>query len=520
MTHNGGGDGRHIDESLGALTGEGAGQRTGSDEPKGLQAYDVWSGIPTRTEDPTYYDRPVVKEPVWIWAVPTYFFVGGTAGAAAVLAEVAESLSDGELDDLVRRARWVGAIGGACGTALLIYDLGRPERFLNMLRVFRPSSAMSMGSWIVATAAPAFAGSAILPHTGGLVGSFGNAIGKVAGVMGLPLAGYTAALLGNTAVPAWQAARKSMPFLFVASGTTSAASLLGMMTFSDREERVVRRFGIAGGLAETAAALAFEKEVKSVEQVGKPLEAGASGALWKAAKTCSTVSLAASLVPGDIPLKRFLAGVTGTAAGLLTRFAVFEAGVASARDPRATFRQQRAGRGGAESTGSAAVTGSGGRRAAVKARTGAGAWISLERQQVKAAAPRQLCFEVVSSAGKLLEKRSDTERVYEFTTPYGGREIRTVELLTLDAPRAIHYRWLEGPLEAVEETISFEESGGATAIIYEGRISLGWNPVRYVYGRRKVKPAYDRIVTEHLAGAKDIAEKRAARSHLHGRPSS
>src|SRR5688572_32381689 len=97
---------------------------------------------------PSYYDLPLLKKPVWTWEVPTYFFVGGAAGAAAVLAVAAQIAADNE--KVVRDARWIAAIGAAVSGPLLIADLGRPERFLNMLRVFKPQSPMSVGAWTVA----------------------------------------------------------------------------------------------------------------------------------------------------------------------------------------------------------------------------------------------------------------------------------------------------------------------------------------------------------------------------------
>src|SRR4028118_1689221 len=97
---------------------------------------------------PTYYDLPLLKPPVWTWEVPVYFFVGGAAGAASVLG-VAAQFSKGN-EELVRDARWIALIGVAVSGPLLIPDLGRPERFLNMLRVFKPQSPMSVGVWTLA----------------------------------------------------------------------------------------------------------------------------------------------------------------------------------------------------------------------------------------------------------------------------------------------------------------------------------------------------------------------------------
>src|SRR5918993_3586740 len=112
---------------------------------------------------PSYYDLPLLKSPVWTWEVPAYFFVGGAAGAAAVIG--AAATASGGRSDLVRDARWIAAAGAAASAPLLIADLGRPERFLNMLRVFKLRSPMSVGAWTLvafsnAAAAAAFADAA------------------------------------------------------------------------------------------------------------------------------------------------------------------------------------------------------------------------------------------------------------------------------------------------------------------------------------------------------------------------
>lgn len=144
----------------------------------------------------------------------------------------------------------------------------------------------------------------------------------------------------------------------------------------------------------------------------------------------------------------------------------------------------------------------------------------LRQQTIVIDAPAELSFEVVAAAGRRLETRSDTEWVVEFVTAVGDRSIRTVELLTLDRPHAIHYRWLEGPLGAVTEIIRFAPVGGdKTKLTYDGRFSMGWGPLGWLIGRVRVKPQFDRLVREHLSQAKEIAEKRAARSRVHARPS-
>ncbi|MBA3430964.1 MAG: hypothetical protein H0U16_05725 [Actinobacteria bacterium] len=144
--------------------------------------------------------------------------------------------------------------------------------------------------------------------------------------------------------------------------------------------------------------------------------------------------------------------------------------------------------------------------------------MKLRDQAVVVNAPRELCFEVVVAAGRRIENRSDKAWVVEFVTAAGGREVRTVELLTLDRPRAIHYRWLEGPLPDVNETISFATiDENTTRLAYRGAFSLGRGPLGWAIGLLRVKPLFDRLVGEHLQQAKEVAEKRAARSRVHAR---
>lgn len=290
----------------------------------------------------TYYDRPVLKEPVWKWYIPAYFYAGGAAGAAAALGAVAQAIGGEEMRGLVKRSRRIAAGGLAAGTAFLIADLGRPERFLNMLRVLRPTSPMSVGSFVLAAAGPAAGAAAIFANAPGARGAIGDAAGLGAGVLGLPLAGYTAVLVSNSAIPVWHEMRRSLPALFAASSAASAASALDLMALTPSEEEAVHRFGVAGKVAELVAMQAVERDVSRVERVGRPLHEGVSGALWRASKAATAASLALSLLPGRARWKRTLAGALGTAGAIGLRFAIVRAGFASARDPRATFELQHA----------------------------------------------------------------------------------------------------------------------------------------------------------------------------------
>lgn len=339
-------DGRHIAPELGLLAGEGSLQKIDTTSEAYPTQTSVWRDLPSHSyqEEPTYYDRPVLKEPVWIWTVPTYFYVGGTAGAAALLAATARALGGEELHGLVKASRWIAAVGGGVGSALLVTDLGRPERFLHMLRVIRPTSAMSVGSWVLAGAASATMGSALLSDYQGFLGRVGHFAGYTAALLGMPLAGYTAVLLGNTAVPVWKATRRSLPHLFIGTAVSGLSALFGLLPIdlSPREETIVERFGIAGKVIDLAAMAVVEREAEGVDPVvGRPLHEGLAGTLWKAAKAMTAASLVLSLLPGRSRARRAASGLIGTVGALTLRFAVFHAGKASAHDPRATFRPQR-----------------------------------------------------------------------------------------------------------------------------------------------------------------------------------
>jgi len=202
--------------------------------------------------------------------------------------------------------------------------------------------------FVQAGAAPLAAGSAVLSYSPQPLRAIGDAAALGAGALGPALAGYTAVLVSNTAVPVWQQTRRSLPPLFVASAVSSAASLLELLHLNERDAEAVHRFGIAGMLAELLAAFALDREAALVEVVAKPLKQGRAGAMWKASKLLTAISLALSLLLRRSRTKTVASALLGTAAGIAVRFAVMEAGKAWAADPRATFQMQRAGHGAAE----------------------------------------------------------------------------------------------------------------------------------------------------------------------------
>lgn len=317
-------DGRNIDLTLGILSGEGSHQRaTGELEHP----------TPEPQNDPhSYYGLPMLKAPVWKASIPLYFYVGGLAGASAALSGALQLRGSSKL---VRTGRYIAFGGAVVSAALLIEDLGIKKRFIYMMRVFRPSSPMNIGTWILS----AFGGAA----TGALIpGTIGDIAAGVAAFCGLPLAGYTSVLIANTAVPIWAEGATTLPPLFVASAAVSATSVFEALAETRRDRRVVQRLAILAKLSELLTHLTLEKRLSRVAQVARPLHEGVSGTLWKAARVSVGASLVLSLWPKAPRAARIAAGALGTLGAIATRFAVFEAGKASARDPHATFEWQRA----------------------------------------------------------------------------------------------------------------------------------------------------------------------------------
>jgi formate-dependent nitrite reductase membrane component NrfD len=330
---------RDIDPALGTLSGEAAGQRSGQ-VALVSQAF-PYTPSSQPASDPTYYGYPMLKQPTWIWSIPAYFYVGGVAGVGTAFGAAAHLMAPQSMRSLVQRSRWIGAIGGGVSAALLIHDLGRPSRFLYMLRVFRVSSPMSVGSWILSAFSTCVGGACLLPSGPRFSRPAVPILGTAGGLLGLGLSGYTGVLLSQTAVPIWQASYRTMPVLFLSSGAAAAAALLEFFAWNRRETRAIEVFGSVARMSELLAVIALERDAYRLERIARPLKTGLSGFLWQSAKALTIAGMILSVAPGKSRVKRIASGVIGTAAGLCLRFGIFYAGKASARDPRASFEQQR-----------------------------------------------------------------------------------------------------------------------------------------------------------------------------------
>ena len=283
----------------------------------------------------SYYGRPVIKPPAWqARDIAGYLFLGGLAGAGSVLAAGAELTGR----RATARAMKLSSLASvSLSAAALIHDLGRPERFSHMLRVFKPTSPMSVGSWLLAGYGP-LAGAAALSELTGLLPRAGRAATCGAAAFGPAVAAYTAALLSDTAVPAWHEGHRAMPYLFTASAATAAAGM-GLLTGPLAENRPARRLAVLGIAAELAAARAVRRQAgRSAETY----ERGLAGRLLRLAEGLGVAGAAgAALLGGRARPVAALAGAALLAGSACTRFGVFHAGLASARDPQYTLRPQR-----------------------------------------------------------------------------------------------------------------------------------------------------------------------------------
>ncbi len=343
-------DGRNIDPRRALLAGEGAAQRV--DAGKELREHPALerrgTGAVLEAAAPGYYGLPVLKEPVWEWEIPAYFFTGGLAGASAVLGGAAALAGGRGIDLLVRRCRLVAAGGAAVSAALLIKDLGRPARFLAMMRVFRPSSPMNMGTWLLAGFGALSSAAALPVALGRPRAPAADAAAIGAAVLGLPLVGYTGVLLANTAVPIWQSTRNTLPILFAFSGAVSAGGLADAWRTPGAGGEMAHRFGLVAKGAELALSHALHREAGAVPEVEQALRRGRGGALLRAARVLLGASAVLDLLPGRSRARRAASGTLALAGTMALRFGVVAAGRYSARDARATFAMQRAGRGAAE----------------------------------------------------------------------------------------------------------------------------------------------------------------------------
>ncbi|MCS6712289.1 polysulfide reductase NrfD [Brachybacterium sp. EF45031] len=295
----------------------------------------------------SYYGRPIIKAPPWGAPIAAYLFLGGVAGGSGLIQLGAHCTGRPALR---RTARMAALAALAGGTVALIEDLGRPERFLNMLRTVKVTSPMSIGTWIL-TGYGLSAGmtganeidrllgerlplSAIRP----LARSLETPAAVSSAIFGAPLAAYTGVLLGSTAVPTWNGARQHLSFVFVSSAAMASAGL-ALAGTPTREAGPVRLLGAVAAGADLAATRVMEKSMHPVE--AEPLHTGKAGAMLTWSERLAVGGAVVGLLGRRNRALSVAGGLAMAAASALTRFAVLEAGLASARDPKHVVEPQK-----------------------------------------------------------------------------------------------------------------------------------------------------------------------------------
>lgn len=315
-------------------------RKAASENATATMATQQAGGAPSTHKSEGYYGLPVLKPPMWTWEVPLYFFVGGVAGVSACIGFAAQLLHGDHA--LIRLALWMALIGAAICPVLLISDLGRPARFLNMLRVFKLQSAMSLGAWILA----AFSNCALLAVVCFelILRGYSNPVsisllwvGEASGaVTGLLLASYTGVLIGATAIPVWSENRTLLPIHFLTSGLGCSAGILELAGFLIPATKIL---GFVASGIETVIGIDLEVRKKPVDA---PLYHGKSGWLLRIAGFIEgPMALVLRIFWGSVPAGRYAAASCFLIGALLSRYGWIWAGRVSARDPHALFELQR-----------------------------------------------------------------------------------------------------------------------------------------------------------------------------------
>jgi len=294
----------------------------------------------------SYYGRPVVKASPWEADIPAYLFLGGVAAGSSLLSAGADLTGRPAL----RRTGRLGALAALLFSfTALVHDLGRPSRFYRMLRVVKVTSPMSVGTWLLTAYSP-FAGLAaaaelrsLLPArlrdgaVGSLLGGAARPAGLVAAAVAPTIASYTAVLLTDTATPSWRDAQRQLPLVFVGSATAAAGGL-GMLGAPPHEAGPARRLAVGGALLELAVEHRMER---AMGLTAEPLHDGQAGRLMRASRALTAAGTLGALLAGRSRARAAASGAALLAGSACLRFGIFEAGQASARDPRYTVVPQR-----------------------------------------------------------------------------------------------------------------------------------------------------------------------------------
>jgi formate-dependent nitrite reductase membrane component NrfD len=295
-----------------------------------------------------YYGEPLLRKPHWGWNVVAYLFLGGIMGGSSIVVTFADERDESERK-LARNGRYAAlALAVAC-PAILISHLGRPERFLNMLRIVKFRSPMSLGVWgLVAYGNVALLSALAQSARGGTLPRWMRYLAPrpyadvPSALFGAFIASYTGVLISATAVPLWAKGKRHIPPLFVFSGVTGAcalhAALLALEPGTHATRRKLERLELIAALGELAALALF---CRHAGVLGAPMFQGPRGERLRNHTVFGGIVAPSllNLLPVGGRLKTVLSAVLTLAGGYVLRETVIEAGKASADDAKAAFAQ-------------------------------------------------------------------------------------------------------------------------------------------------------------------------------------
>jgi DMSO reductase anchor subunit len=285
-------------------------------------------------ESRTYHGAHVIQDPVWTWEIPCYFFTGGMGGAAAGLAFLAGVRGN---EVLAKRSWGVAMAAIGVSPVLLTSDLGRPMRFINMFRMFKVTSPMSVGSWLLGASGALTTVAAANAYTG-MFPRLARLARPGAALAGLPLSTYTAALISNTAVPAWHEAHKTLPFVF-GSGAALSAGAAAVAVTPPEHSRPARRLALGAAALEVLVKEAMERQLGDHSEAYKQ---GMPAQFSHVAQACITTGATLLFRRGGNSRKAAaISGALLCAGALAARWSVFKAGFRSAQDPKYVVGPQR-----------------------------------------------------------------------------------------------------------------------------------------------------------------------------------
>ncbi len=305
-------------------------------------------GATSSWRGPTYYGRSQLKQaPFNNFAVGGYVFLAGLSGGSMIVSTIAERA--GHAGSVGRRGRLIATLAPTLGSAVLVWDLHTPQRFMNMMRVAKRTSPMSIGTWLLlsfsACVMPAAAAELVADRTArpGLFRGLARAAAVPAAFFGAGIGTYTAALLAATSTPLWAAAPRALAVRFASSSIVAGASALSLGETDGRTRRALDLVALAA-LATEATAASASHRIYARRGVAEALDSpagrfefwGAHVAGTLAAAGLKTVALLLGPRRGR-PASR-LASVLGLLGSATFRVSIMAAGDVSARRPDISFR--------------------------------------------------------------------------------------------------------------------------------------------------------------------------------------